>query len=340
MVSIKLLVGSVAFALGFAILLFCAIAVTPGSTGLKGTGPTVQYLETKNYTYSVEQSFLLMNPFNITVSQLVYVSMPINTTEQWSKLIWSNLKPLRITTDSDGNQMLNYNVSLPAGSSTWLNETFKVTVERYKLQITGAPWSNLSDVENGTGAKMFWPVYNQTYISIAKGIAPVSVDPMAASSAIGQWILSRLDYQIVPRMGGEHSLVMENGRLVLRGDCQEVADVFVTLARALGMRARVAYGMLLLSPNETMWAIATSSGGETSANWGGHAWPQVYVEPVGWVDVELLEGPSVKVGDFSQSHVKYSFEDRTFTGSTLTEYCLSGLLELQQMDFTFGMIQG
>ena len=335
MMSSKLLIGLVALALGFAILLLYARPVTPESTG-----PTVQYLESKNYTYSVRQSFLLTNPFNSTVSQLVYVSIPLNTSEQWSKLTLSNWKPLRITKDAEGNPMLTYNISVPAGEVTWLNETFEVTVERYKLQITGAPWPSLSDVENGTGAKMFWPVGNQTYVSIAKEIAPVSVDPMAASSAIGQWILDRLNYTIVPRMGGEHALVLENGRLVLRGDCQEVADVFVTLARALGMRARVAYGMLLLSPNETMWAITTPSGVNTSKNWGGHAWSQVYVKPVGWVDVELLEGPSVKVGDFSESHVKYSFEDRTFTGSTLTEYCLSGLLEIQQMYFTFAVIQG
>lgn len=335
MVSIKLIIGPVAIAFGLAILLLYPMAVAPVVTQ-----PSVRYLERVNYTYLVRQSFLLENPFNDTVSQLVYVSVPINASTQWSRLTSSNWNPLRISTDGDGNPILNYNITVPGGGSTWLNETFEVKVERYKLQITGAPWANSSVVENKTGSKMFWPVENKTYVSIAKQIAYSSADPMAASSAIGKWILDRLNYTIMPRLGGEHALVLKNNKLVLRGDCQEVADVFVTLARALGIRARVAGGMLLFSHDETMWAISTPSGVQTSDNWGGHAWPQIYVEPVGWIDVELLEGPSVKVGDFSEAHVKYSFEEKTFTGSTLTSYCLSGLLDIQGMYFAFRVISG
>jgi len=335
LVSSKLIIGSVAIALGVAILLLYPRTATP-----VGSQPSVQYLERVNYTYLVKQSFLLENTYNETVSQLVYVSVPINASTQWSRLTWSNWKPLRMSTDGDGNPILNYNITLPGGVRTWLNETFEVKVERYKLQIAGAPWPNLSVAESKTGSKMFWPVENKTYVSIAKEIAYNSPDPMAASSAIGRWILDRLNYTIMPRLGGEHALVLKNGKLVLRGDCQEVADVFVTLARALGIRARVAGGMLLFSHDETMWAISTPSGVETSDNWGGHAWPQIYVEPVGWVDIELLEGPSVKVGDFSESHVKYIFEEKTFTGSTLTSYCLSGLLDVQEMYFTFRVIPG
>ncbi|MEM2922199.1 MAG: transglutaminase-like domain-containing protein, partial [Candidatus Bathyarchaeia archaeon] len=221
-------------------------------------------------------------------------------------------------------------------SEGWLNITLEVIVESYSIRMLDIPWSRPSEVVHETGGKRYWAVENQTYISIINDdISPYVKDPISASQKIGSWILDRLKYEVTSRKGAERALLLDGGNLVLRGDCEEVADVFVTMARALGIHARVVHGMLLVSSDERMWAIRKGSEFETSDNWGGHAWPQIYVYPAGWVDVEMLEGMVVKIGDFSGRHIKYNFEEKKFMGSTIDNYCLTGYFEVMAIYFSF-----
>ncbi|MGC8831945.1 MAG: transglutaminase-like domain-containing protein, partial [Thermoproteota archaeon] len=230
--------------------------------------------------------------------------------------------------------------SLPAGGTLWLNATLQLTVGEYRLTMENTPWLNYSQVRENTGGKRYWAVENQTYLSIAREIGFEARDPVSASRRIGEWILNHLDYQPMWRRGAEQALIIENGRLTIFGDCEEVADVFVTLARILGVRSRVAHGIYLLEDKDvvTMWMRRTDSDFELSDNWGGHAWPQIYVPQVGWVDVELLEDNTVKIGDFSQYHVKYGFEEKNFLGSTML-YCQAMYIETDAYYFIFRRLQ-
>lgn len=318
--------------MGFLLLFF----PWPSPAEPQGLEPVVQYIARDNFTYFVKQSFLLKNPFNTTILDTVYVSVPLNESRQMTRLIWSNAALMRIVNDKDGNPIFMYSMNLPENGEGWLNVTLEVTVESYNLRMDNTPWPSPYEVANGTGGKRYWAVENNTYTSVAsKDIGPYVRDPISASKRIGSWILERLNYEVMSRRGAERALLVEGGRLVVRGDCEEVADVFVTLARGLGIRSRVAHGMLLISSDETMWAIRTDRGFDTSENWGGHAWPQVYVYPAGWVDVEMLEGMVVKVGDFSGSHIKYNFEEKKFMGSTIDNYCLTSYFEVVAMYFNF-----
>jgi len=300
----------------------------------------VEYLEKRNYTYVLDQSFLLRNPSNNTVVDLVYMWLPVNASNQFVKLIWTSLTPLYRKSSEDGVEILVYNITLPAGGVLWLNATLHLTVEKYRLTMENTPWLSYSQVKENTGGKRYWAVENETYISIAREIAFNARDPVSASKRIGEWILDHLDYQPMWRLGAEQALIIENGKLTIFGDCEEVADVFVTLARILGVRSRVAHGIYLLEDKDvvTMWIRRTDSDLELSDNWGGHAWPQIYVPQAGWVDVELLENKTVKIGDFSQYHVKYGFEEKSFLGSTML-YCQAMFIETDAYYFTFRRIQ-
>lgn len=299
-----------------------------------------EYLERRNYTYVLDQSFLLRNPSNNTVMDLVYMWLPVNASNQFVNLIQTSLTPLYRKSSEDGATMLVYNVSLPGGRAIWLNATLQVTVEKYSLIMENLPWLNYSQVEENTGGKRYWAVENQTCVSIAGEIGLDARDPVTASRKIGEWILDHLNYQPMARRGAERALIIENGKLTVFGDCEEVADVFVTLARILGIHSRVAHGIYLLEDKDvvTMWMRRTYLGFELSDNWGGHAWPQIYVPQVGWVDIELLEGETVKIGDFTQYHVKYGFEEKSFLGSTML-YCQAMYLETDAFYFTFRRIQ-
>ncbi|MGQ9597393.1 MAG: transglutaminase-like domain-containing protein [Thermoproteota archaeon] len=300
----------------------------------------MEYLERRNYSYTLEQNFLLKNPYNNTAIDLVYMWLPVNASNQSVKLIHMSQTPIYRKSGEDGATILVYNISLPGGETLWLNATLRVTVEKYKLLMENIPWLNYSQVEENTGGKRYWAIDNQTYISIANEIGLDARDPITASRRIGEWILDHLDYSPTWRRGAEQALILENGELTVFGDCEEVADVFVTLARILGIRARVAHGIYLLEDKDVvvMWMKKSESGLELSDNWGGHAWPQIYVPRVGWVDIELLEGKTVKIGDFSQYHVKYGFEEKSFLGSTML-YCQAMYLETDEYYFTFRRVQ-
>ncbi|MEM2088710.1 MAG: transglutaminase-like domain-containing protein [Thermoproteota archaeon] len=340
MPSEKLIAGLVLTLIGVAMMLW-SLLIPPQSLHDADANITfkevhVEYLERHNYTYVLDQSFFLMNPSNNAVVDLVYMWLPVNASNQFVKLISTSLTPLYRKSSEDGVVILVYNISLPAGGTLWLNVTLQLTVEEYRLTMENTPWLNYSQVKENTGGKRYWAVENQTYISIAREIGFNARDPISASKSIGEWILDHLDYQPMWRRGAEQALIIENGRLTVFGDCEEVADVFVTLARILGIRSRVAHGIYLLEDEDvvTMWMRRIGSDFELSDNWGGHAWPQIYVSQVGWVDVELLEYGIVKIGDFSKYHVKYDFEEKSFLGSTMM-YCQAMYIETDAFYFTF-----
>jgi len=342
----KLVAGLVLTTIGVALILFSfsvkSVETQPSQDNyqIASREVRVEYLEKRNYTYMLTQSFLLRNPSNNTVVDLVYMWLPVNATSQSVRLVESNIEPLYRKSGEDGATILVYNLSLPSGRTLWLNATLQVTVEKYRLLMENIPWLDRSQVEENTGGKRYWAVENQTYVSIARSIGLDARDPVEACSSIGKWILERLDYQPTLRKGAEHALVARGGRLTVSGDCEEVADVFVTLARILGIRSRVAHGLYLLEDKDfvTMWIKRTETGYNVSDNWGGHAWPQIYVPQAGWVDVELLEGETVKIGDFSQYHVKYGFEEKSFMGSTML-YCQAMYLETDSFYFAFRRVQ-
>jgi transglutaminase-like putative cysteine protease len=328
-------------------MILCSLLIQPQSfqdvnTSIVFKEARIEYLEKRNYTYILDQSFLLKNPLNNSVSELVYVQIPVNASNQFVKLIGTNVMPLYKKVDNDGVEMLVFNVSLPAGGTIWINTTLQVTVEAYSLLIENMPWLNLSQVEENTGGKRYWAAGNKTYIALAKEIGLSARDPISASYAVGKWIADNLIYTPTWRRGAEQALIIENGSLRVFGDCEEVADVFVTLTRILGIRSRVAHGIYLLEGDKevtTMWIKITNGTLEWSENWGGHAWPQIYVPQVGWVDVELLEEEGVvKIGNFSQYHVKYGFEEKSFLGSTIL-YCRSMFLETDALYFTFRRVE-
>ncbi|MGQ9479620.1 MAG: transglutaminase-like domain-containing protein [Thermoproteota archaeon] len=336
--------GLVLTILGVILIFFPAFFIQqtfPGGTDTASKELRVEYLEKRNYTYVLEQGFLIRNPFDNNVTDLVYVWVPVNTSHQTAILLESSLSFLGLKASGEGT-ILVYNITLPGEGSTWLNVTLRVIVESYRLSMMNMPWLNPSDVENNTGGKRYWAVDNQTYVLIAREIGLEARDPVGASREIGSWILDHLDYRPTGlRKGAEYALTLEGGRLVILGDCEEVADVFVTLNRILGIRARVAQGLYLLEDADTvtMYIRQTDTGFEYSDNWGGHAWPQIYVPGAGWVDVELMEYKVVKVGDFSERHVKYRFEERSFLGSRMM-YCQSMYFETSALYFTFRRMAG
>ncbi|HDN18297.1 MAG TPA: transglutaminase domain-containing protein [Candidatus Bathyarchaeota archaeon] len=298
----------------------------------------ITYLVRENHTYTLRENILLKNELNISVDEFIYVGMPLNTSNQECILISSTLKAEGLKRDMDNNPILVFRVSLLPNESLWLNLTFNLRVLRYRLKYSGdVPWPSKSLVDECT-PKRFWPVYNQTFIRLAKDIALDAKNPIDAAYKVSRWILDHLEYTVSRRKGGEHALIKEMGHLKIVGDCEEVADVFTTIMRIIGIKSRVVKGLMLIGRQDGeyyMWIKKVGETYEYSDNWGGHAWPQFYIEDFGWIDVELLEGPDIKIGDLSEYHVKFNIEDRMYTGSTISGMVVASQLSIMLEEYHF-----
>lgn len=329
--------GTIIVALGY-VLNFTQNFFNPGEGSYT---QNVSYAIKTNYTYFINESFLLQNGLARKVSDIVYVSVPMNTTNQWSYLLSTSNKFNYIFYDIDKSPIVVYNVTLEPNEKIWINLTFKVVVERYKLSFgNDLPWYTKDQVLNLTGEKTYWPVGNETYVKIANALSTDAKTPVEVAKNIANWIIEHLNYVIIPRIGGERAILYVNGRYVVYGDCEEVADVFVTLSRTLGIPSRVAHGLLLMEHNERMYVKFTDQGPILSPNWGGHAWPQMYIRNFGWIDIEMLEGLVAKVGDLSENHIKFNIEEKKYYGSTIDSFCISSYLNLKYMEFSTRLISG
>lgn len=329
--------GTIIVALGY-VLIFVPTFFSPSESGYT---QNVSYALRTNYTYVLNESFLLQNELSRKFSDIVYISVPMNATNQWSYLLSTSTEFSYIFYDTDKSPIIVYNITLDPNEKTWINLTFKVIVERYKLSFgNNLPWYTQEQVINLTGEKAYWPVGNETYVKIAKELSVGAKTPIDVAKNIANWIIGHLNYVIIPRIGGERAILYVNGRYVVYGDCEEVADVFVTLSRTLGIPSRVAHGLLLISHDERMYINFTDQGPVLSNNWGGHAWPQIYVRNFGWIDVEMLEGLVAKVGDLSENHIKFNIEEKKYYGSTIDSFCISSYLSLKYMEFSTRLISG
>ena len=289
------------------------------------------------FNYTVKESVLVENKNNRTVNETVYVAIPQNSTYQTSYMISFVPAPILIR-DNNNNTMAYLSFSMKPGERKWVNSTFKVVVKSYKIDFdySIAKWPSLEMAEKYTGKTRYWDTYNSTLIDFLRSVARDD-NPVSISQKIAEKLASMIDYVPLPvRLGSDRSLIYEGGKMVLRGDCSEVADVYITLARIAGVPARMAFGFLLENMSRTIYWMRTEENlTEALPHWGGHAWSQVYLRPWGWVDVELLEGFKPKLGDYSWRHVIYGTESTKFSGSELENFVLSSFSDVIYVRFEF-----
>ncbi len=313
----------------------------PNQTALIPWEESPGKIETKNHTYLIEAAFRLKNERDVSISDIVYVLVPMNTTYQMAKLVSIEPKPLVLETDENGNTYAKIRVELGPNEVKWINATFLVEMMSYKHQFNpkAAKWPPLEIAMRYTTSTVVWATENETLIRLAEEIAGDEQNPLRIARKIAEWVLAHLEYKVNPNVtrGSGHCLTYRNGELRVFGDCTEVADIYITLARILGIPARAAFGMMLEEPREYYWLneSARGEGEELLTHWGGHIWPQVYMEPWGWIDVEMLEGLVVRLGDYSWRHIVFGLEEKNFYQEESAYFCVSMYLEVEHMEFRF-----
>ena len=293
-----------------------------------------------NFTYIVNERALLVNKLNRTVREYVYISLPRNDTYVFSKIHKIEPQILRYEKDSEGNVFAIVFIEVEPGEKIWINLTYTVRVSGYKIIFDKekAMWPPLKIAQTYTRGSIYWNIDNETLRNLAYDAA-YSDNPLDSAYSIAKWVQKHLEYEVTRgRKGSDHAIVKSGARLIVKGDCVEAADTFVTMARILGIPARTVYGFMLFSHEEKQWLNLTEEeeGMELLSHWGGHMWAQIYVPPWGWIDVEMLEDlDNPKIGDFSNLHVPFGVEGKTFHGSGLLELVIPSYLYLEYQEFDF-----
>ncbi len=298
-------------------------------------------IETYSHTYLIKAAFKLKNDRDVSVSDIVYVLVPMNTTHQTSKLISMEPEPLVLELDENGNTYAKIRVEMGPNEVKWINATFEVTMESYKYSFNTnvALWPSLEMARKYTTSTAVWTTENETLIELAESIAGDEDNPLNIAKKIAEWVVNHVEYSVNPNRsrGASHCLTYKDSDLYIYGDCTEVADTYITLVRIMGIPARAAFGMMLEEPKEYYWLNESSrgEGEELLTHWGGHIWPQVYIEPWGWIDVEMLEGLIARVGDYSWRHIIFGLEEKNFLEEETGHFCVSMYLEVEHMEFRF-----
>jgi transglutaminase-like putative cysteine protease len=115
-------------------------------------------------------------------------------------------------------------------------------------------------------AETFLEVNHPEIVALAQRIADGSRDPRVIAQRINRWVFDSVRKEI--SIGIPSALHVLHTR---RGDCNEHAQLYVALARAAGVQARIASGLAYLD-----------------GKFYYHAWPEVLLR--GWVAVDPTFG--------------------------------------------------
>ena len=127
------------------------------------------------------------------------------------------------------------------------------------------------------------PVLAELAAAVTEGRA----GPYEQALALQDWFRSGFEYDLEVAPGHSSSRLEEFLLAERKGYCEQFAGAFATLARTLGLPARVAVGFTPGIAQETGGAGGTlySVRGEHA-----HAWPEIFISGAGWVAFEPTPG--------------------------------------------------
>jgi len=177
------------------------------------------------------------------------------------------------------------------GQGTWAipSDGFRQTLEGSELSITREKPPKAGYFLPCTDPKMeehlapsrFLGSDHPEIIKAAKAIVGDEKDPVKAAQLINSWVANNLKKVPTPSVPDAYSVLQ-----TMQGDCNEHAVLAVSLARAVGLPARIAVGLVHLNDGFYYHAWV--------AYWGGQNWftgdPMMNLLPVNPTHITLLYG--------------------------------------------------
>jgi len=248
-------------------------------------GISVRYVNGGTYVWNLTDEDSTIGLFMNTTRQEVYL-----TNHSFSDKIFKR--------DSDGNHVAIVNFPrkwLQPGASMEYQVNFKIITrplsipdvdERYSRSLDEIPHTLK---ERFLGADGPWQAEDPALIELAREIAGNETNVLSIIKSMIIWIRSNISYQSweLPKYPNE----------TLRdrfGDCDDQANLLITLCRIVGIPAHLQIGCIYL-PNQA---------NETNSYWddhlvyrlmkiGWHGWAIAYIPPWGWLPIDLTYAEGV-----------------------------------------------
>jgi len=207
-------------------------------------------------------------------------------------------KPNRTKIDGDGNVIASYILSPKKSIDIEVTGTARL----YGKQINpdfGRDFSGIPQdlIKKYTASKKYWEV-NSPYIEeISKEIKNENINVTRNAEKIYNFISNNLTYDfdavengLAQRMGAEIALSQEGS-----WTCMEFTDVFISIARAMGIPSREINGYAFtFDDNDKPISINLDSGDYL------HSWAEFYDPFYGWVQVDPTWGTTSGIDYFSK----------------------------------------
>ena len=222
----------------------------------------------------------------------VAVGLFLKTPWQSVELVWTNWPVNYVLEDEDGNEWAILAVpdtELEPGEALNISARYEITsLPREPPSISTEASGSLSDIpeelkEEFTGPGPCWFTEDEELRELALNLSSGKTNVLEIIASFVEWINENVEYQSfeVPLYPNE----TYKGGL---GDCDDQANLFITLCRIIGIPAYLQIGCIYLP-----WALYSSQ-----SLWenhvfvevrrvGWHGWATAYVPPWGWLPVDL-----------------------------------------------------
>lgn len=209
-----------------------------------------------------------------------------------------NPTPENITIDKDGNYIAYYYI--PSKSNLEITVVGKAKVTSPQIDVNkGENKAKIpADINiEYTKLQKYWDTQNEEIKETAKSLARDEQSTIKIAKAIYDFVTTKLTYkneksksQAVERLGGAKALNEPENAI-----CMEFVDLFISLARAVGVPAREINGYAYSNTNNLKPLSINLKGGDSL-----HAWVEFYEPNYGWIQIDPTWGSTSKQDYFSK----------------------------------------
>ncbi|MFB0502837.1 MAG: transglutaminase family protein [Candidatus Bathyarchaeia archaeon] len=256
-------------------------------------------MEEKAFTLGISVRYVNGGPYiwNLTEEDST-IGLFMNTTRQEVYLTNHSFSNRIFTRDSDGNHVVIVDFPrkrLQSGASLEYQVYFRIVTRPFSIPDVDERYSRSLDEiphtlkERFLGADGPWQVEDPALIELAREIAGNETNVLSIIKSMIIWIRSYVSYQSseLPKYPNETL----GDRF---GDCDDQANLLITLCRIVGIPAHLQIGCIYL-PNQA---------NETNSYWddhlvyrlmkiGWHGWAIAYIPPWGWLPIDLTYAEGV-----------------------------------------------
>ncbi|NMB69681.1 transglutaminase domain-containing protein [candidate division WWE3 bacterium] len=216
---------------------------------------------------------------------------------QQIKYISIKPEPKKIKVDDQGNTVATYELKSKAKMEVELIGNARISGRQIEPSNGGIFRDIPSKLKIYTQESKYWDINSESIKSLVTNLKDENLTVAQNALKIYDYILENYHYDFsiqekkgLDRKGAEKALLDKNS-----WGCMEFTDLFITVARAMGIPARQLNGYALTKDEENKPLSVILNGGDRL-----HAWPEFYDPAFGWVQIDPTWGSTSGIDYFTK----------------------------------------